>query len=80
MLLASGCFQQFGIVALGPLVQLFAGRVEGQSCIAGKQAGSDVAMIFLQALSHHLLQFLLVGHNGLCIRIIVTSETCQPLG
>jgi len=31
MLLAARCFKQFQIVALGPLVQLFAGGVERQS-------------------------------------------------
>ena len=31
MLLTSGCHHQFRTVAFGPLLQLFTGRVEGQS-------------------------------------------------
>ena len=45
MLLASWSLQQFGVVALGPLVQQLAGRVESQSGITGKHAGGDIAVV-----------------------------------
>ena len=79
MLFATRCFQQFGIVALGPLVQLLAGGVERKAREAGEYACSNVAVIFLQALPHLLLQLLLVGQDCLRVRRDSFTEPVVPL-
>ena len=79
MLFATRCHQQFWIVTLCPLVQLFAGRIECQSRGPREHAGSDVAVMLLNAIPHHLFQFLLVGHNLLRICILPATESVEPL-
>ena len=60
MLLAPGCHHQLGTVAFGPLLQLLAGRVEGQPRGACEHACRDIALIFLDTIPHHLIS---LSHN-----------------
>ena len=45
MLFAHPCLQQFGIVAFGPLVQLFTGRIERQARKTGEHADSPLEIL-----------------------------------
>lgn len=79
MLLAHPRFQQLRIIAFSPFVQLLTCGIEGQPLKTREPAGSDKAAIFPDALSHHLLQLLLVSQELLCVRIMIAAESVEPV-
>ena len=59
-------------------LQLFTGRVEGQSGGTCEHASRDIALMLLDTIPHHLFQLLLIGQNRLSVRVVITTEPVEP--